>query len=235
MAAILSNGMLLELWERGRGASAVERALLLLGAADPTLAEGARADCSLARRDADVLALRCRALGPRLQGLAACPCCAEQLEFEVDAASLLAASAGSAEDAVSVGGLRFRLPCSRDLLATSSIADEAQAAREVLRRCCLDPVAGQSWPDELAEQVEQGLAERAGVADARMHLECAACSHAWEAPFDACAYVWEEFDRRAQILLDDVHRLALCYGWDEQRILALSDARRSAYLARCEA
>lgn len=232
---MLSNGDLLELWERGRGASAVERALLLLGAADPALAEGARADRSLAQRDAEVLALRCRALGPRMQGLAACPRCGEQLEFEVDGGWLLASSSGVTEPTLSVGGLSFRLPCSRDLLATASIADEAQAAREVMRRCCLDPAASVPWTDELVDQVERGLAERAGVADARMHLECAACSHAWEAPFDACAYVWEEFDRRAQVVLDDVHRLALCYGWDEQHILALSDARRSAYLARCEA
>jgi hypothetical protein len=32
-----------------------------------------------------------------------------------------------------------------------------------------------------------------------------------------------------------VHRLAIAYGWDEQHILQMSDARRAAYLERCDA
>jgi hypothetical protein len=33
-------------------------------------------------------------------------------------------------------------------------------------------------------------------------------------------------------LFDDIHLLAQAYGWSEGEILALSPARRSAYLAR---
>ena len=46
------------------------------------------------------------------------------------------------------------------------------------------------------------------------------------------AFLWDEVDVRARRLLDEVHALAGAYGWSEQRILALSEARRRAYLDR---
>lgn len=231
----LSNAALLQLWESGRGASNVERGLLLLAAALPSLGEAALAECSLAQRDAAVLALRCRALGSVLCGLADCPRCGEHLEFEVDGTALLSAHAPPDDGPVFAGGMRFRLPNSADLVAASAIADEAAAAQALLRRCCVEPGVDASWSDGLLEEVERALAERAGAADMQLGMVCAACGHGWQAPFDVCSYFWEEIDRRAQGLLDEVHCLALAYGWTEPAVLALSDARRAAYLARCDA
>ncbi|MET0722074.1 MAG: hypothetical protein ABWY64_14700, partial [Tardiphaga sp.] len=48
-------------------------------------------------------------------------------------------------------------------------------------------------------------------------------------------YFWGEIENWAQQTLDDVHRLATAYGWDEESVLALTPARRAAYLVRCGA
>jgi len=229
----LSNMALLELWERGRCASPIDRALLLLAAAVPELDGAARAELSIPRRDAAVLALRCRLLGSALPGFADCPDCGERLEFDFDAATLLDGAGNAEPEPVCVGALCFRLPNSADLLAATAIADSQRATRQLLQRCCLNADGGDAWSDDVLVQAEAALSAQAGAADTRFRFDCAACGTAWVAPFDICAYFWEEIDRRAQALIDDVHRLALAYGWDEQRILALSDTRRDAYLARC--
>ena len=230
----LSNMALLELWERGKWGSPIDRALLLLAAALPQLDGAARAEFSIPRRDAAVLALRRRVLGSVLPGVAACPACGERLEFDFDADTLLASAAQAEPETIRVGELRFRMPNSADLVAAAAIADSQRAARQLLQRCCLNADGGDAWSDDVLAQAEAALSAQAGAADTRLHFDCAACGHAWDAPLDICAYFWEEIERRAEGLLDDVHRLALAYGWDEQRILALSDARRDAYLARCE-
>jgi hypothetical protein len=72
------------------------------------------------------------------------------------------------------------------------------------------------------------------VADIELNFDCAACGHGWLDYLDIGTFFWEEFDRQAHRILNDVHRLAWAYGWDEQRILAMSSARRAAYLERCD-
>lgn len=231
----LSNAALLELWESGRHGSPIDRALLLLAAAAPEQDRAALADISIPRRDAAVLALRRQALGPRVRGVVDCPGCSDRLEFDVDADALLASAMRAEPLSIRVGELCFRLPNTGDLIATAAIVDPQRATRRLLQECCLNAGGGQEWSDELLAEAEAGLSAHAGAANTCFNFACEACGSAWAAPFDICAFVWEELERRAQVLLDDVHRLALAYGWDEQRILALSDVRRDAYLARCDA
>jgi hypothetical protein len=78
----------------------------------------------------------------------------------------------------------------------------------------------------------RALEEADPCIDFAVDLECPACAHAWSAPFDVAGYLWEEIDTRARRLLDEVHVLARAYGWPEDEVLRLSDARRSAYLER---
>ena len=72
-------------------------------------------------------------------------------------------------------------------------------------------------------------------AELTLGIRCPACGHEDGAAFDIAAYLWEEIDSHARQLLDDIHTLATAYGWTEPDILALSDARRAAYLARVHA
>ena len=209
--------------------------MLLLAAALPDEDGAALADLDIPRRDATVLAWRRRALGPALPGVVDCPRCGEALEFEFDADALLAAAPAAEPQTLRIGERSFRLPSSRDLIAAAAFDAPADATRRLLQSCCLDAGADETWSDEWLAEAEETMATHAGASDTTFRLHCEACSHDWDAPLDICAYVWEELEQRARGLLDDVHRLALAYGWSEAAIIAMGDARRAAYLARCDA
>ena len=71
------------------------------------------------------------------------------------------------------------------------------------------------------------------AADIELRFDCMACGEAWSDRLDVAGCVWEEIAARARRLLDEVHVLAIYYGWSERQILAMSAARRDAYLQRC--
>src|SRR4051812_26262854 len=98
-------GQLLTLWERG------PTELGLLAGADATVGE----------RDAALLDLRESLFGPRLEILATCPGCGEQLEADVQCADLRRA-APDPETRLEAGGATFRLPTSGDLAAAGGAA-----------------------------------------------------------------------------------------------------------------
>jgi hypothetical protein len=176
--------------------------------------------------------LRIATFGRHLGGLAQCPRCNAQLEFGFD--SEAPEPNAHAEDFVTAGGLRFRLPNSRDLaLAITDGNDETAIAQRLVRRCCVDANDDTAWTEALyseAEVVLDTMSERAGL---QLHLNCADCGAQWQAPLDVCDWLWREIERHAKSLLDEVHCLASSYGWTEQQVLALSPARRAAYLERC--
>jgi hypothetical protein len=225
---------LLVCWEQGRWRHALDRALLLHAAAAPGEDPDALADRTLGERNAALLRLRQRLFGDELKSCVDCPECGERLEFGLSAAALLAPfdaprAANVAE--ISVAGRRLRLPTTRDLANIAAEPDEANAARRLLERlrvasesdagCELDP-----------DQLMQALDEADPCMDLAIDLTCPACAHAWSAAFDAPGFLWEEIEARVRRLLDEVHVLACSYGWDEEKILGLSDVRRRAYLDR---
>jgi hypothetical protein len=230
----LTNTAMLAIWERGRHRDPAERALVLLGAAMPATHDDDCARMTIGERNAAVLALRRATFGPELASAINCPRCGEMLELELDAAALPAAAPRTREISVA-DGRRFRLPDSRDLVAAGRCASTEDAAQMLLQRCCLEAAGVAECSVPLIAEVERAMAAVADAADIELGLTCAACGHAWSAPFDICGYFWEEIEQRVAGLLDDVHRLACVYGWDEQQILAMSDARRAAYLERCDA
>ncbi len=85
-------------------------------------------------------------------------------------------------------------------------------------------------PAEVAEAVAQRMAEADPQADPQLAMHCPSCGHAWSAGLDIAAYLWAEVDAWARRTLREVHALASAYGWSEGEILALSAARRQAYL-----
>jgi hypothetical protein len=230
----LTNAELLGLWERGRDRGPVGRALALADAALPAMPPQQCLALDIGERNAAVLALRRATFGTRLDGRLNCPGCGEPLEFELDAAALAAPASDAAEELIA-GGLRFRMPNSRDLIAAARCTDAESGARALFALCCLDTPPASGWPADLVAETEAAMESRADLSDVALALTCAACGHAWTAHLDICAYFWDEIAQRAEYLLDDVHRLAIAYGWDEQHILQMSDARRAAYLERCDA
>jgi hypothetical protein len=232
----LSNRMLLALWERGQDRSPVERALLLLEAALPAIAEDDRIGVDIGVRDAALLKLRHATFGTRISGCVACPQCASRLEFDLDTGAILRDLPEPVESAIAFGeGLRFRLPNSSDLMAAAHCADADAAGREILSRCCLTARRPQEWSEAVIAEIGALMAATTGATDIRLEFTCAACGRAFSEYLDMPDYFWGEIENWAQQTLDDVHRLATAYGWDEESVLALTPARRAAYLVRCGA
>ena len=82
----------------------------------------------------------------------------------------------------------------------------------------------------LLAQVEEQLESADPLADMRLDVTCHACGHHTAAVLDPCTVLWTDVQRHARSLIEQVHTLARAYGWTESEVLALSVARRSAYL-----
>ena len=132
----LSAEKILAVWEAGRPQHALDRALTILAAASPEASREALADLSIGERDARLLQLRALVLGPRAEGFAECPRCAERVEFPLDTAAFAApggtrfrASAWRRDHEIETNGrtIRFRLPTSRDLAPVVTAPDSSEA------------------------------------------------------------------------------------------------------------
>lgn len=228
----LGDAVLLSLWERGRDLDQVGRALLLAGAAGTPDGRDC-AELSIGERDAAIARLRTGTFGPHLHGCLRCDACGEWIEFDFDCGRMLAEFAPPRIAHFEVAGLRFRLPDSRDLIQASRAQDAVDAGRRVLAQCCLDAKDVKDWSDTLIREAEARIGQFDPGADVRLDLRCAACAAPCSERLDIAAFFWDEIELRAQRLLDEVHCLAIAYGWSEAQILALGDRRRRAYLQRC--
>jgi hypothetical protein len=192
---------LLSLWERGEGHRASRRALALLG--DDFAA------VPIGRRDAALLELRVAWFGDAFTGVTSCPACGEEIELSFGAEEVRRIAPDSSG---------VRLPTTEDLIAIEHLTDVEEARAALLARC------GAS-----EEDVER-MAALDPQADVQIDADCPSCGHRWREPFDIVTFLWTEVAVLARRLLADVHDLASAYHWSERDILALSSARRSAYL-----
>lgn len=227
----LPASRLLEIWEDARGRSGPARCLRLLAWSLPSQPLEALAGYDLATRDWQLLRWRCELFGPCIGATGACPYCGQAIEIELDAKELLAeVPAAEAPCYVADDGRRYRLPNSADLIAAARQGDVGAAEAVLIAACSLD---GEPPTDaRQSEAVERGLAELASQRSLQLKLHCAGCDGSWLVDFDPGSFIWDELDTSANALLDDVHLLAGAYGWSEPQVLALSETRRDAYLAR---
>jgi hypothetical protein len=235
----LSAGATLHAWERGAGQHPLDRALTLLQAAEPGATRGELAALPVGERDARLLRLRAATLGPSLAAFTACPACGERLETAFDTTPLLADAPADAPLEARGGGvrMRFRLPDSRDLAAAAGSGSVEAARRALAGRCVLEAfrddgaaVAPPELPDAALGALSEAMGRAAPAADVTLALSCAECGHAWEAALDVGPVFWAEVAARARVLLREVHSLAAAYHWSEAEVLAMSPARRRAYL-----
>ena len=226
---------LIRCWEHGRRRHTLDRALLMYAEAVPDAPAATLADRPIGERNAALLRLRRALFGDDLKSCVDCPECSERLEFSLSASALLAATTQPGKrpehSALSIRGLRLRLPTTRDLAAIAGETDTASAECRLLMRLCEEGDA-RAITEELRADLARMLDAADPCMDLGIDLNCPACGHAWNASFDVPAFLWDEIDGRARRLLDEVHVLARSYGWSERQILELSDARRNAYLER---
>jgi hypothetical protein len=249
----LSANDILRVWESADAEHPIDRALTILAAALPEMTRDQIADLSVAERDRKLLSLREQTLGQELEGQVNCPQCGERLEFTMRATDLQASPPAPAErdeQILQVGEiiLQFRLPTSRDLAAVA-LATEVEQSRRLLATRCVTRIANAGAPTgtpqtqaseqavalaELPEEVIGALSARMAEADPQSEMSlgfiCPACGREWREALDIAAWFWTEIQALAKRLLREVHVLARAYGWRERDILAMSAARRQAYL-----
>jgi hypothetical protein len=237
----LSARDVLLVWEAGRERHPVDRALLLLAAALPRYTRDELAALSVGQRDALLLTLRERTLGETLRCFVRCPGCGGSMEFESRVSELRVMDPFAPverEHALQADGfsLRFRLLDSRDLAQVAGLPEPALARRALLERCVVqarrdgEPVAPERLPEPVLARLSAALVERDPQSELEFTLACGGCGHGWTAALDPASFLWAELDGVAGRLLRDVHTLASAYGWREADIVAMSAARRNAYL-----
>ncbi len=236
----LSAPELLDVWERGNVQSSVNRALSLLSAACPEASADSLTKLNIGERDARLLTLREWTFGSQLIGIATCPDCRERLELTFDVADIQVTpeSEPTGELTIDVAGydVRFRLPNSLDLDAIADYKDVDVAREELLESCLLSvyhngkEIPSDHLPASLVEAIVDRMAEADHQADVELDLSCPSCRRQWHATFDIVSFFWSEIDAWVHRTLQEVHALALAYGWGEADILAMSPWRRQFYL-----
>jgi hypothetical protein len=234
----LSANEIVWVWDWGQQRHPVDQALLLLKLAQPELTPAQAAALTVGQRNALLLELRSKTLGPTLHGSARCTQCSAELEFSLNDATLRAPEPESKEYTVTVDDyvVRFRLPDSVDLAAVTGCQGVEAARLLLIERCVLDAqrsgreISTQALSDRVTAALAEAVAEHDPEIDIRVRLTCAMCGHTWSAVFDIVSFFWAEIDTLARRLLQDVHILARAYGWREADILALSTRRRQYYL-----
>jgi hypothetical protein len=222
----LSAARVLAVWEEANALRPVERALALASLDGDDMAAVAR--LPLGRRDARLLRVHAALSGPALEATASCPHCGDGAEFALDVDELLArGEAASPPAPVDVGGrlIAWRPPDSRDVSAAAETDDVAAAERVLLERC-IDGEAS----DDVRRIVTAAMAEADPLAEVLLDVPCPSCGETFVAEVDVARFVWAEVRARALGLLRDVDALARAYGWTEEQVLALGDARRATYL-----
>lgn len=192
------------------------------------------ADCEMAELDARLLELHTERFGARLEAVASCPACEEELELVLDAAALgTRGRAARAEMDVEIGGSRvaLRMPTAGDLAAVAAEADPRRARAALAERCLVGTAPGPLSDDDVAA-ISVRMAERDPLGGSRVAVDCPACGDRSELTLDLGWIVGRELAAEAARITDDVHAIASAYGWSEHDILALPPARRERYLER---
>jgi hypothetical protein len=231
---------LLNVWERGRSQSPVDRALSLLTLGHSETKPADLAELRIGERDARLLELRENVFGSGIAGRADCPACGQSIEINFTVSKIQTVPALEVPEtcAAKFGEyeISFRLPNSYDQATLVPEEDVATQRRRLGQRCVLDAkqngqsLAVEQLPDDTVAALSERMSELDPQGDVQLALTCPLCSHRWDAPLDIVSFVWSEIHAWAVRLLRDVHVLASSYGWGEADILALSPWRRQAYL-----
>ena len=240
-SAVNDEQGVLSLWEHANGLNRFDRDDALI-----TLGSGAQAPRVLGQRQQALVSLRARLFGQHLQLRSSCPSCTSTAEFDVDCALLASSLADYKHSSdpltVECDGWRanVRVPDIEDLRAAtqeSGDSSELAVAHALLRMSMLDchapdgeVQAPSSMPAALADAISNALDRADPGAAFSFMVTCPECDAPWDAPLDMGGVLWSEIQTRAERILLEVDAIARVYGWTEPQVLALSPARRAAYL-----
>jgi len=219
-----------------RSTALLARCLVRLGPWEPPGDEQVRW-LAVGDREALLLHLRRLTLGDRLELVLSCPACGEALGLDLRVGELLLPpyEDWAPEHSVPVDGMRvrFRLPTGSDLEAAARAAavDPGDGVRVVLERCVLAAEGALELPRAAADAVAARMAELDPQAEVVLDMPCAICGHRFTVTVDAGELLARELADRADVLLHEIHLLALHYGWQESELLEMGTRRRRRYVA----
>lgn len=231
--SILDPAWTLTAWERGVREGTLDRAVTLLASATGLSRDQAES-ADVGSRDAVLVDVLSRHTGGVVQASVRCAGCGERLDVPLDLTAFPRTPwrepGALLEVEVSGTGVRFRLPSTGDLRLLGG--RDAVAGRRLLLARCVQAEAGsgEDLDEETAAAVEAAMEEAAPGGAVTVHTGCPDCGAETAAALDIPALLWAEVQTQAVALLRQVHVLATAYGWTEPEVLALSPARRAAYL-----
>lgn len=232
--------LLLNIWEFGIVQHPLDRALTILKLAFPEQSRQELATLSIGQRDAHLLSIREQFFGSQLNGYVECPQCSERLEFSLSTQEVRTETVSDSSEfsrRIDDLVLNFRPPNSLDLVTVLTCNDDMQKARlSLVKNCLVAAKRGEKVlsVEELSEgEIEQFatiLAESDPQAEILLNFNCPNCGYEWQEILEIISFFWQEICAKVKRILQDVHTLALAYGWSESEILALSPTRRQLYL-----
>jgi hypothetical protein len=232
---MMTESMLMQLWERGYAASPLERTVMMSSVVEPRMSIEETLDLPLGTRDLRLIALRRSRFGDEVVSMVSCPHCQAQIELSFDLRQLASVGATTLAAPFEVAwedrSLRLRCPSTRDVLAAST----GEAPEVQLLSRCVEGSDGE-WGTALAESealrsfLGARIEERDPLGMIEFEMQCTECGQRATTLFDIGRFLWAEIDAWCQRLLSDIHSIARAYGWSEPEILALGPWRRQVYL-----
>lgn len=231
----LSPSQLLQIWEKGKSLSPIERSHTLLTMALPHLTLEQINQLSVGECHQHLLNIRTTLFGNLLECLADCPECKETLEFTLDADDWTSQTEAAQDFTIQIDDKTqsFRLVTLADLKQAAQEATPAKASKILIQQCLTTPE--NHWDtidlsDDTLEALAEQLKRHDPSAEWLVNLSCPACEASWQMSFNITAFLWDEIQTYVKELMQQIHCLAQAYGWSENTILKLSDQRRQYYL-----
>lgn len=239
----LSAAQLLEVIDAAADGDAGTRGRVLLAAAAPDLPDEGLDELTLGVRDARILDLRCATFGDELRSRVMCPACGLRLTVRIprDEVSLRGPSAEAAPSIRIEEGpivVEAHSPNGHILAAAARCPTEESARQALISGCvsAADKDGGAVDPleldDVLLERIGAAIVAADPQAEVGVTMSCAGCGNEWTPVLDIAEYFWRELLTTGVQLLDEVHELAIGYGWSEEQVLRLSSRRRREYVER---
>ncbi len=193
------------------------------------VAPGAAASLTGAARDRALAGVYAQNYGDVIDSSPICASCGARYDLSFALADLLNAHPMElSPDGIyhSANGVRFRLPTGEDELAVLNLPPDA-ARSDLLNRCTLsedaDPAA-----------VEAAMEAVAPLLNTEIAALCPECGARQSARFDMGTYLLRRVLRDKEHLPNEVHTLAIVYGWGYDDILSLTREERRRHLALIE-
>jgi hypothetical protein len=197
------------------------------------------ADLTAPQRDRALAALYSALYGPRVTGTGSCTDCGAPFDLDFALPDLLdslerqAMPEGVITEQNGIyrlpDGRRFRLPTGADEMAVWGQPPD-QAAHMLVARCLVE-----GDPAHAPEEVQAAMSAIAPLLDVDLDAVCPECGAAQTLHFDIQSYLLTALQAEQRQLAQEVHTLAVTYGWGLREIIELPRSQRRTYISLIEA